>query len=60
MRIIKKGSLPKERTYETRCKHCGTVFEFQGKEARLYINPTFIISCPVCFAECYANVSNYK
>lgn len=34
MRVIKKGALAGDQTYRATCRSCGTVYEFQVREAR--------------------------
>ena len=55
--IIKQGSLPEDRLFETTCSHCGTIFTFQRKEADYRSDQRdgeyLIISCPYCNRSVY-------
>lgn len=57
MRIITKGKIPKEKTYQIVCKRCGTVFEAATSE--MDYSPPFqrnegfySIDCPLCGEFC--------
>lgn len=51
MRIIKRGTIPEEREYQAKCKHCNTLFAFKLSEtsykwARNIMSTT--VKCPLC------------
>ena len=50
--IIKRGTLPDEKTYETECRHCRTFFRFERREAHFVTDQregdAVTIACPVC------------
>lgn len=61
MKVIKLGCLADETSHRHSCQHCGTIFEFQRKEAE-YINDQrdgdcLKIDCPGCRRPAYASVS---
>jgi len=54
MKIIRPGKQRTERVYETTCRQCDCVFEFQEKEARYHSDQRdgdfLAIPCPTCSA----------
>jgi hypothetical protein len=59
MKIIVEGTRPENKVFKHTCKECGTVFEFQRKEATFVesldsreLSHLFIL-CPVCSKGCY-------
>ena len=51
MKIIKRGELPQNKTYQTKCRRCKTVFEFEKNEAQPFNDRgemVLVIDCPVC------------
>lgn len=56
--IIRHGELPEEKSYETTCRHCNTIFVFERHEARLVRDQRdgdFLkIACPLCKTKCTA------
>lgn len=55
MKIIRRGTPPREKEYKFRC-NCGTIFECVESEGRTFHDPreqgTFlIVRCPVCECE---------
>lgn len=51
MRIIKRGILPSEMLYRTKCNNCGTQYEFKQSEGSITYdrNDYLIVSlCPLC------------
>ncbi len=52
MKVLKSGSVPREKVYTTTCKRCGCMFEFARMEAR-YVEDArdgdaVVIHCPEC------------
>lgn len=51
MKILIQGKLPVEKVYQLGCHKCGTVFEFEKKEARSYNDRgeyVLLVDCPLC------------
>ena len=51
MKIIERGELPQNKTYQTKCHRCKTVFEFEKNEAQPFNDRgemVLVIDCPVC------------
>lgn len=52
MKIIKRGELPEEKTYQETCSRCKSVLEFQAGELRPSPDPRdqgeCFVCCPVC------------
>lgn len=55
MEILRKGTLPSEKTYTATCLRCDTQFRFTRGEARYQSDQRspadVVIPCPVCHAE---------
>jgi endogenous inhibitor of DNA gyrase (YacG/DUF329 family) len=47
VKIIKQGKLPNEEVFQGECTHCGTIVEFQRKEAATHAD-CLVVSCPLC------------
>jgi hypothetical protein len=51
MKIIERGQLAGDVTYRTRCRRCGTLYEFQVNEAQVKHDPRdgdyLLTTCPV-------------
>lgn len=60
MKIIEHGALPEEKTYQSKCGNCKTVFEFLRKEAKYNSDqregPFLTINCPLCGNQVIENV----
>lgn len=52
MKIIKRGTIPEQRTHEASCNYCGTIFQFLQAEAKYHDDQRdgayLSIACPVC------------
>lgn len=56
MRILKRGKLPEEVEYTTKCLNCSTEFSFIKVEAKYesHRNESFlIVKCPLCNKDCW-------
>ena len=51
MKIIERGELPQNKTRQTKCSRCKTIFEFEKHEAQPFNDRNemvLAIDCPVC------------
>ena len=51
MKIIERGELPQNKTYQAKCHRCKTIFEFEKHEAQPFNDRgemVLAIDCPVC------------
>lgn len=52
MKIIKQGTLPKDRSYTTTCDNCDTKFSFKRSEGKYTLDQRdgewIEIKCPLC------------
>jgi endogenous inhibitor of DNA gyrase (YacG/DUF329 family) len=51
VKIIKQGKLPNEEVFQGDCTHCGTVVEFERKEATCSVGMGGVfltVICPLC------------
>ena len=58
MKIIKRGTIPEDRTHRATCSNCATVFEFTQSEVTQVQGRSerdaglLGIGCPVCHRQC--------
>lgn len=62
MKVLKKGMLPEDRTYQTTCTRCDTIMEFKRHEGKLISNQfdsIIEVTCPVCLHNVCVNSEHY-
>lgn len=65
MKVIKQGKLAGDEVYQAKCNQCGTIVEFERKEARYESDQrdgdSLVVSCPTCGKEIWTAVrSRYE
>lgn len=56
IKILSRGTPPKEKTFVTRCRECKSVFTFQGMDIKAGYERNesyFQMTCPVCNFEIF-------
>lgn len=60
VKIIRQGKLSADEVYQAECNQCGTVLEFQRKEARFESDQrdgdALVVTCPTCQHEIWTAV----